>query len=109
MRTHRAMSGGAMAVDPNPGTEGSRAVADLIDAAAALLPVIPKSFMVALFSRAVPEDFLPYEAAEVAALAERAWSLLSTRIPGTPKIRFEAPPPAGERLKDISILEIIND
>src|SRR5215472_1919615 len=98
-----------MAVDPNPDSEGSRAVAALIDAAAALLPPIPKSFMVALFSRAVPEDFLLYQASEVAALAERAWSLLSTRTPGTAKIRFEAPPPSGERLKDVSVLEIIND
>ena len=73
-----------MAVDPNPGTEGSQAVAALIDAAAALPgrpPDIPKSFMVALFSHAVPEDFLPYQAHEVAALAERAWSFMAARTP----------------------------
>jgi glutamate dehydrogenase len=98
-----------MTVDPSPDTEGNRAVAALIDAAAALLPIIPKSFMAALFSRAVPEDFLPYQPGEVGALAERAWSLLATRTAGTAKIRFETPPPTGERLKDISVLEIIND
>ena len=98
-----------MALDPGPGTEGNRAVAALIDAAAALLPTIPKSFMAALFSRAAPEDFLPYQAAEVAALAERAWSLLSTRTPGVPKVRLETPAAAGEQVKDISVLEIIND
>jgi glutamate dehydrogenase len=101
-----------MAVDPSPGAEGSQAVAALIDAAAALpgrSPDSPKSFMVALFSRAVPEDFLSYQASEIAALTARAWSLMATRAPGTPKIRLAAPEPVSDRLKDISVLEIIND
>src|SRR5215469_3830052 len=101
-----------MAVDPGPGAEGSQAVTALIDAAAALpgrSADIPKSFMVALFSRAVPEDFLSYQASEIAALAARAWSLMATRTPGTPKIRLAAPESTTDRLKDISVLEIIND
>jgi len=55
--------------------------------------------------------FCPYQAREVAALAERAWSLLAIRAPGTSKIRFETPAGtiAGDRLKDISVLEIVND
>ncbi|HEY6257233.1 MAG TPA: NAD-glutamate dehydrogenase, partial [Xanthobacteraceae bacterium] len=101
-----------MAIDPNPGPEGNQAVAVLIEAASALLrqqPDIPKSFMVSLFSRAAPEDFLSYQAREVAVLTERAWSLLAVRAPAVPKIRFATPPAEGDRLKDISVLEIIND
>jgi glutamate dehydrogenase len=84
----------------------------LIDAAAALLGQradIPKTFIIALFARAVPEDFLSYQPREVAALAERAWSLLAVRAPGAPKIRFETPTDAPDRLKDVSVLEIVND
>jgi glutamate dehydrogenase len=103
-----------MAVEHPPGVQSEPAVAALIDAAAALLGQrmdIPKSIITGLFARAVPEDFLPYQAREVAALAERAWSLLATRAPGTSKIRFENPGGtiAGDRLKDTSVLEVVND
>ncbi len=101
-----------MAVDDHPGTGNEQAVLALIDAAAALLgrhADIPKTFIVGLFARAVPEDFLSYEPREVAALAERAWSLLAVRAPGAPKIRFETPADAPDRLKDISVLEVVND
>jgi glutamate dehydrogenase len=103
-----------MAVERPPGAESDPAVAALIDAAAALLGQrrdISKAFVVGLFGRAVPEDFLSYQAREVAALAERAWSLFAIRRPGTSKIRFETPAGAvaGDRLKDISVLEAIND
>jgi glutamate dehydrogenase len=101
-----------MAVDDQTGAAGDPAVSALIDAAAALLGQgrdIPKAFVAGLFARAVPEDFLSYQPREVATLAERAWSLLANRQPGTSKIRLEAPPGAGDRLKDISVLEIVND
>src|SRR5260370_10170673 len=101
-----------MAVDDHPGTGNEQAVLALIDAAAALLRQhadIPKTFIVGLFARAVPEDFLSYEPREVAALGERAWSLLAVRAPGAPKIRFETPADAPDRLKDISVLEVVND
>ena len=103
-----------MAEDDHPGAEGDPAVAALIDAAAVQLGQrrdIPKSFVTGLFGRAVPEDFLSYGAREVAALAERTWSLLAIRRPGTSKIRFEAPTGTvgGDRLKDISVLEVVND
>jgi glutamate dehydrogenase len=103
-----------MAVDHHPGAENEHAVSSLIDAAAALLGQrtdIPKTFITGLFKRAVPEDFMPYQAREVAVLAERAWSLLAIRAPGKSKIRFEAPAGtiAGDRLKDISVLEVVND
>ena len=70
-----------MAVDHHPGAENEQAVAVLIDAAAALLGQrvdIPKTFIMGLFARAVPEDFLRYQAREVAVVAERAWSLLAS-------------------------------
>ncbi|HEY2226818.1 MAG TPA: NAD-glutamate dehydrogenase domain-containing protein [Xanthobacteraceae bacterium] len=118
-----------MAVDHQTGAESDPAVAALIAAATAQLaerPDISKVFVAGLFARAVLEDFLPYRAQEVAALAERAWSLFAIRRPGTSKIRLEAPSgapargaptpgtaapgtPAGDRLKDISVLEIVND
>ncbi len=103
-----------MAANEHRGVENQQAVLASIDAAAALLDQradIPKSFVIGLFARAVPEDFLPCQPQEVAALAERAWSLLAIRQPGTPKIRFESPAAAatGDRLKDISVLEVVND
>ena len=103
-----------MTLDNQPGSQTEQAVSTLIDAAAALLGQrrdIPPSFIPGLFARAVPEDFLSYQAREVAAVAERAWSLLAIRQPGTPKIRFETPAStiAGDRLKDVSVLEIVND
>ena len=44
-------------------------------------------------------------------MAERAWSLIAIRRPGACKIRLETPPDtiAGDRLKDVSVLEIVND
>src|SRR5580692_4083023 len=94
--------------------DSGQPVLALIDAAAVLLaarPDIPKTFVNGLFARAVPEDILSYQPREIAAVAERAWSLIAIRQPGTSKIRFE--PPAGttpgDRLKDVSVLEIVND
>src|SRR5580692_5917002 len=103
-----------MAIADPPDVANEQAAPALIDAAAARLAEradIPKTFVRALFARAVPEDFLPYPPAEVAAVAERAWSLLAIRRPGTSKLRFESPAGAvaGDRLKDISVLEIVND
>jgi glutamate dehydrogenase len=103
-----------MAGDHHPGVENEQDVSALIEAAAALLGQradIPKTFVAGLFARAVPEDFLSYQPREVAAVAERAWSLLAIRQPGTSKIRFEAPlgAVAGDRLTDISVLEVVND
>src|SRR3979409_2463499 len=101
-------------VDAHPGTASEQEGAALMDAAAALLGQrrdIPAAFIAALFARAVPEDFLSYQAREVAVVAERAWSLVAIRRPGTCKIRLETPPDtiAGDRLKDVSVLEIVND
>jgi len=103
-----------MAVEHLASSEEERVAALLIATAAALLDSqrsgVPKAFVDALFSPAVPEDVVRYDAREVAALAQAAWSYLSERKPGSLKIRFEAPENgAGERLKHISVLEIVND
>ena len=94
--------------------EEERVAALLIATARALLDAkkaqIPAAFVDGLFARAVPEDLVRYDAREVAALAEAAWSFLGERKAGAPKIRLEPPAtPAGDRLKHIEVLEIVND
>src|SRR5207244_3632464 len=45
----------------------------------------------------------------VMGLAEAAWAFLAERNPGAPKIRFDQPTAEGDGLKQISVLEIVND
>jgi glutamate dehydrogenase len=96
-----------------PGNEEDNVAGLLIAAAGTLLEAarsdVPREFVDGLFGLAVPEDVLGYNAREVIALAEAAWALMGERRPGAPKIRFEQPPAAGERLATISVLEIVND
>src|SRR5215510_11814336 len=64
----------------------------------------------ALFAHAVPEDLMRYDPRQLAELAANAWSLLAVRKPGVPKIRLDTPDPTGhERLRNDSVLEIVND
>jgi len=71
---------------------------------------VPDGFAALLFDRAVPEDVVRYDAAELAALAHEAWTFFSARKIGALKIRFDSPDPAlGDHLKTISVIEIIND
>ena len=71
---------------------------------------MPDGFAALLFGRAAPEDLVGYDAAELASLARDAWAFFATRKPGAPKIRFESPAASGgERLKTISVIEIVND
>ncbi len=81
----------------------------LIDAASSLLAKrksdVPQGFIGKLFALATPEDVQHCDAEELASIAERSWSFLAERRPGTPKIRFE--PLSGRR--GISALEIVND
>ena len=96
-----------------PGNEEDNVAGLLIAAAGTLLEAaksdVPREFVDGLFGLAVPEDVLSYNAREVIGLAEAAWALLGERRPGAPKIRFDQPPAAGERLGTISVLEIVND
>ena len=98
-----------MAADMNDEERGEEA---LIAAAAKLASTAatPVDFVTGLFAHAAPEDLLRYDPAQLAALAQGAWSFLQCRKPGTSKIRFEGPSPssAGHRRND-SVLEIVND
>src|SRR4051812_5706845 len=106
----------AMDSETLPGTAEDRKAQALIDAAAALLKEqgskAPREFVTGLFGRAVPEDVLSYDRDTLAALAADAWNFFTERRPGAAKIRIATPPEgrAGpERLRTISVLEIVND
>ncbi len=93
------------------GDQNARAV---IDAAGGLLRAesndVPTGLLGLLFGRAAPEDVVGYQPAELAKLATAAWAFLGHRKPGERKVRFEsAPASAGERLKSISVIEMVND
>jgi glutamate dehydrogenase len=102
-----------MAVEGLLGTDDERAARQLVETASALLAGradIPKTFLAQLFGRAVAEDLLRYTPAELAQLAANTWAFIGTRKPGAPKIRFErVPEAAGERSKQVSVVEIAND
>ncbi len=63
-----------------------------------------------VFAGAAPEDLLRYEASEIAAIAAGTWGFLSERQQQTPKIQVgSAQSTPGQRLKSVSIVEILND
>jgi glutamate dehydrogenase len=66
---------------------------------------IPGTFLAELLGAAVPDDLQRYGADELAAIAERSWSLLALRQAGAPKISFEPAPVT----RTVAVLDIIND
>src|SRR5438093_716294 len=71
---------------------------------------MPAGFVSLLFARTAPEDLIAVAPRELAWLAREAWAFLAVRRPGEPKIRFDSPAfDAGEGMKSISVIEIIND
>jgi glutamate dehydrogenase len=68
----------------------------------------PSDFIAQVFAGAAPEDLVHYHASEIAEIAEGTWRFLGERQPQTPKIRV-CTPPAGQRLNNVSIVEILND
>ncbi|MEA2930356.1 MAG: glutamate dehydrogenase, partial [Hyphomicrobiales bacterium] len=103
-----------MAIQESPASDEERAARRLIEQVGSILNSlrdIPQSFAPLLFARVPPEDFARYEARELAELAESAWRFLQERRPGIPKIRFESRvgPIGAERIKTVSVIEIIND
>jgi glutamate dehydrogenase len=96
-------------------TEHERAVRRLIEQAGTILTGlhgdVPESFAAQMFARAAPEDLARYQPHEIAALAEEAWLFLKARNPGTAKVRMESRsgPIGSERIRAISIVEIVND
>jgi glutamate dehydrogenase len=103
-----------MNIQESFGTDEERAARRLIDQAGAILKGlldIPQSFAPLLFARVSPEDIVRYEARELAELSEAAWLFLQERRPGAPKVRLESRggPIGAERIKAVSVIEIIND
>src|SRR5512132_786292 len=103
-----------MAAADLPGSDEERAEAALIAAAGKILRSshreVPEDFVAALFAHAVPDDLMRYDPRQLAELAADAWTLLTVRKPGVPKIRLETPGlPGHERLRADSVLEIVND
>jgi glutamate dehydrogenase len=71
---------------------------------------VPDDFAAQLLGRAAAEDLIRYEAAELADIAASTWRFLAERKPRTAKIRVTtAPPEDGPRLKNVSIIELVND
>ena len=96
-------------------TEHERAARRLIEQAGTILTGlhgdVPENFAAQMFARAAPEDLARYQPHEIAALAEEAWLFLKARNPGTAKVRMESRsgPIGSERIRAISIVEIVND
>jgi glutamate dehydrogenase len=103
----------SMAVDI-PVSKRESAARAVIEQAGAALGArrndIPATFVAQLYEHAVAEDVLCYAAADLAALAERAFDFLRERKPGAPKIRCEnvALNQSGDR-KSVTLIEIVND
>src|SRR6202051_2680742 len=65
----------------------------------------PATFLAELLGSAMPGDLQRYEPDELAAIAERSWSLFAVRKAGAPKISFER----GPVTRGVSVLHIVND
>ena len=104
-----------MTPEPHSPSDEERAAQALIAAAGKILagehPDISADFIAAMFARAVPEDLMRYDARELAALAADAWTLLAGHKPGTGSVRLASPSTsaAHERLKAMSVIEVVND
>jgi glutamate dehydrogenase len=103
-----------MTIQESFASDEERAARRLIEQTGSILKGlvdIPQNFAPLLFARVLPEDLVHYEARELAELSEAAWQFVQERKPGPPKIRFESRggPIGAERIKSVSIIEIIND
>src|SRR5262245_58538569 len=105
-----------MGMEGPVGSAEHRAALELIDQACALTGrdtgnrVPPKDLARRLFERVAPEDLERYTPKELAHLTADTWDFLVQRPPGGPKARFTSPPmSAGDRLKTIAVIEIVND
>src|SRR5499427_6556112 len=71
---------------------------------------VPADFVAEVFAGAAPEDLVHYHASEIAEIAEETWRFFGERRPQTPKIRVGSPQStSGQRLNNVSIVEILND
>jgi glutamate dehydrogenase len=98
-----------MAVQNIPRPEDDATGQTLVEAATTLIAGrwrdFPPDFLAALYDRASPDDLERYQPEELAAIGEQAWTFLSDRKPGVPKIDF-----APARLTPgVAVLDILND
>jgi glutamate dehydrogenase len=102
-----------MRADSLLAADDKRSAQRLVEQAAAMISggdhVMAESLLKALFAQIPPEDLAGYQPDDLAALAEQAWTFLSVRKPGAPKIRFVDAPGTGDKLKTVSVIEIVND
>jgi glutamate dehydrogenase len=72
---------------------------------------LPPDFVAALFGAAAPEDLLVYSPAEIAALAAKSYTHLTTRSAGKADIQVYNPPASGQAdaLSAITVIELEND
>jgi glutamate dehydrogenase len=93
--------------------EDERSAQRLIDQATAKLSVdghgVPAELVRAFFAQAAPEDLLGYAPLDLSTLIEQAFAFLSARRPGLAKVRVVDAPAISDKLKAISIIEIVND
>ena len=98
-----------------PTTDDEHAADQLIKRAATAMERegggAPASFLRQLYAHAAPEDLVVYQPAELASLAASAYKFIVSRAPGEPAIRVYDPdsPLDGERVKSISVIEVVND
>jgi glutamate dehydrogenase len=93
--------------------DDKRSIHRLIEQAAAMVSgdesAITRELLTALFAQTAPEDLVGYQPEDLAGLAGQASAFLSARKPGAPKIRFADAPGSSDKLKTISVIEIVND
>jgi glutamate dehydrogenase len=67
-------------------------------------------FVEHLFAHVVPEDIVRYQAEELAQFAERVWSFIQQRSPGTAKVACDTIQiDAATAPRNITLIEIVND
>ncbi|WP_029353499.1 NAD-glutamate dehydrogenase [Bosea sp. 117] len=103
-----------MGVEGFLASEDERAARQLVEQADVILDAtddeVPVHFAARLFGRAVAEDVRLYSAHELAELARAAFAHLKRRTTRGADIRVFLPEPAdGERLGEVTVIEILND
>ena len=85
-------------------------LATVVDAMGPIDPTVPPDFVEALFGRVAMEDLSQYDAPTLARFAVASFAHLQSRAPGHEDIRLtDMTVPIGDRMHDITVLEIIND
>ena len=85
-------------------------LATVVDAMGPIDPSVPPDFVEALFGRVAMEDLSQYDAPTLARFAISSFAHLQSRPAGHEDIRLtDMTVPIGDRMHDVTVLEIIND